>query len=290
MKILPFHAPLGDELLAEEEATLAFSAEMTAWFAGGPTQVVRGRIFLSTTTLAFRCPEAMPHPQQVTVLLRDVQGVAVVRDRLFGVLPLPKRSLVVTVGVMGKPFELRFGVEDAEAWAARIERARPGAAPAPDLGALLDAALREGVRDRGRYVSTLQRVSFPRALWYTEEHAEIGAITRAELRALGASADLDEAFLAGLDLAVETTSGPEDYETGPGSEMAGRHEQVARILRAANAALPAQAPRRFHQFAEDLPDWDFSQPVWLYLTASQREGLLRLGIVAPFAPPRPDGA
>ena len=108
MEFLPLHVPLGDQLLAEDEATLAFTSDMTAWFAGGPTQVVRGRLFLSTSVLAFRCSIAMPHPQQVTIALMDVKSVSVVRDRWLGVLPLPKCSVLVAAEIKGRLFDLRF--------------------------------------------------------------------------------------------------------------------------------------------------------------------------------------
>jgi hypothetical protein len=55
------------------------------------------------------------------------------------------------------------------------------------------------------------------------------------------------------------------------------------MMNAVNATLPADAPRRFFKFAEDLPTWEFDEPVWLWLTQGQREQLLALGIVTPLA-------
>jgi hypothetical protein len=53
-------------------------------------------------------------------------------------------------------------------------------------------------------------------------------------------------------------------------------------------APAGQAQKRFYQLAEELPDWELDQPAWLFLTESQREGLLRLGIVSAFeSSPRP---
>ncbi|MBN2195287.1 MAG: hypothetical protein JW751_20890 [Polyangiaceae bacterium] len=40
------------------------------------------------------------------------------------------------------------------------------------------------------------------------------------------------------------------------------------------------APKRFYAFAENLPDWELDQPVWLFLSDSQRAELFRLGIVS----------
>lgn len=69
---LPFDLPLGDALVLEGEASLAFADAMTASFAGGPSQTVKGRLFLSRTRLAFRPPRAQPH-RQITVPLADVR-------------------------------------------------------------------------------------------------------------------------------------------------------------------------------------------------------------------------
>ncbi|MBN2193406.1 MAG: hypothetical protein JW751_11375 [Polyangiaceae bacterium] len=245
METRSFDVPLGDELLAEDEASLAFTADITAWFAGGPTQVVRGRLYLSRSVLAFRCPVAMPHPQQVTVALSNVKGATLVRDRWLGVLPLRSRSLVVAAEISERLFHLRFGVTAPEVWAERIARTCADAEPPRSPDAVLEAALREGIRDRGRYVPTLAKLSFPQAYWHTEEIEALEEIVRNGMRAVGASAYLDQAFYAKLDLTVDTRTGPEDYETGEGSEMAERREQIARVMRAANAVLTVHAPKRF---------------------------------------------
>jgi hypothetical protein len=270
---VPFLLPLGDEIVGDWEGSLRFTDAMTELFAGGPTQTVKGRIILTTRQLGFRPPEEMPHPQQLTVALAAVSRVT--RRRVLGVVA--GRTIVAVTQIYGRPFELRFRVGEPGRFVDLLERTRAGATPREPAAALLDVALRDGLTERGRYASTLAELSFPQTLWYTEEIGGLRGIVRDAMTALGLA--LPDGFARELDLEVETDSGPEDYETGPGSEAWGRREQIARIVAAVNAALPATEPRRFHTFAEDLPGWPEDEPVCVLLTAAQRDELLRLGVV-----------
>jgi hypothetical protein len=270
---VPFFLPISDEMIGDWEGSLRFTDAMTAFFAGGPTQTVNGRIILTTRQLAFRPPVEMPHPQQLTVALADVSRVT--RHRVLGLVA--GRTVVVVANVGGMPFDLRFGIGDPVRFVELLERTRVGAMPREPAAALLDAALRDGITERGRYASTLAALSFPQTYWYTEEIEPLRTIVCDAMTAL--SLTLPDAFSRELDLKVETDSGPEDYETGPGSEAWGRREQIARIVAAVNAALPATEPRRFYTFAEDLPGWTEDEPVCVLLNPAQRDSLLRLGVV-----------
>ena len=273
MAHVPFWLPLGDEIVGDWEGSLRFTDAMTAFFAGGPTQTVNGRIIVTTRQLAFRPPVGMPHPQQLTLVLADVSRVT--RHRVLGLVAGTKVVAVANIG--GKPFELRFGVGDPARFVEILERARVGAIPREPAAALLDAALRDGITERGRYTSTLAVLSFPQTHWYTEDIEPLRTIVCDAIAALGVT--LPDAFARELHLEVATDTGPEDYETGPGSEAWGRREQIGRIVAAINAALPTTEPRRFYTFAEDLPGWPDGEPLCVLLTAAQRNSLLRLGVV-----------
>ncbi|HEY4175248.1 MAG TPA: hypothetical protein VGM90_00380 [Kofleriaceae bacterium] len=273
MAYVPFWLPLGDELIADWDGSLRFTDEMTAFFAGGPTQTVKGRISLTNRQLAFRPLVGMPHPQTLTLPLTSVSHVR--RHRVFGVVA--SKTTVVVASIGGRQFELSFRVDDAEGFLDLLERTRVGSRPREQAAALLDAALRDGITERGRYTSTLAELSFPRTHWYTENVVALRVIVREAMAAL--ELELPDGLVRDLDLHVETESGPEDYETGPGSEAWGRREQIARIVGAINAALPATEPRRFHALAEDLPDWIEDEPMCALLTAPQLDGLQRLGVV-----------
>jgi hypothetical protein len=188
-----------------------------------------------------------------------------------------------------RPLDLRFTVSDPEAWARRILQAQSSPAPpAAPAEAKLEAALRDGIHERGRYVATLADLSFPQAFWHPEALDDILPTIAGVFDRLGASAALGADFYATLALAVEIRYGPGDDVDA--IESAERREQITRIMRAANAALAAAGhPKRFHNFTEDLPDWDFDEPVWLFLTDAQRASLLRLDILRPLPTPAPAG-
>ena len=124
----------------------------------------------------------------------------------------------------------------------------------------------------------LVEISFPQAFWHVGEDDEVELIVNDVFAQLGLS--LSANFLQRVDLDVAMLLGPEDYETGPGSEAWARREQIRRICAAANELLQDQ-PRQFYQFAEELPGWEWDEPVWLLLSKEERRKLLELGVLSP---------
>ena len=169
-----------------------------------------------------------------------------------------------------------------------IELARASLPPARSADDLLNEALESALEHRERYVSTLARLSFPQAFWHTEALDDLREVISGVLTDLGVSklVPLPE-LVAELmpQLPVEVQTGPEDYESGEGSEAWGRLEQISRIMGAVNHALPPDAPKRFYRFREDLPGWECDEPIWLYLTARQVEQLRALSILRPWSSP-----
>jgi len=281
-EVAPFHLALGEELVASADAKLFFSRELTAYAAGGPTRDTAGRLFLTTGCLAFRPMTIYAYAPSLTIGLGDVVAVERGNRRLLSLVPLPGARLDVTARVSGREFLLRITVNDVDGWITRIEEARAAMKPKPSADALIDQAVAAGVSDPGRYVPALARLSFPQAFWHTEALDDLRDVIDGVLGDLGVRELLPwPEFLDQLmpTLQVEVETGPEDYETGEGSEQWGRIEQVTRIMTAVNAALPPDAPKRFYRFAETLPGWESDEPVWLYLTQEQVEGLTQLGIV-----------
>lgn len=245
---------------------------MCAHFAGGPSQTLRGRIWLTQTLLAFRPIAGMPHPQVATVQRRLIERMELSRRSLLGHIRYGRPLLEVWVPSVGAPLPLTFDLDDAEGWRVLLRApSPPPRAPRVRLREALDA----GLRQRGRHTSTLEQLSFPRGYWHSEVHEDLVELAEDTFHELGV--DLPPDLLASVDLEVETLSGPEDYETGPGSDSWARREQIRRICSAANAVLSGD--RRFYAFAEDLPEWAFDEPVWLLLSAEERDRMLELGVV-----------
>jgi hypothetical protein len=275
MKTLPYHLPLDDHMLLDCPGTLEFTNEMCAMFAGGPSQTVSGHVWVTDARLAFRPVVGMPHPQMITVDRQHLSRVHVFQPRWLGLISRGGEVVEATLDNWGRSFVLRFLVEDPKALAKVLETDPVEKNRAPSE--VLDEALVAGIADRGRYVTTLTALSFPGGFWHTESYEDLVEIVTLTWKELGVP--LGEDFLNGLDLDVEPLYGPEDYETGPGSESWARREQIERICIAANDVLGGD--RRFYAFDEDLESWEFDEPVWLYLTSEQREQLLALGVVHP---------
>ena len=272
MDTLPYELPLGDRVVFETLGQLEFSDAMCALFAGGPSQTVDGRVLVTARRLVFRPVVGQPHPQTLELLRDPSWAIAAVQRRLLGLIRRGAPVVEVRFRMAHRDLVLAFHVPDPDAMLAAL--AQPPA-PADDPRAVLAAALAAGERERGRYTPTLLDLSFPAGFWHTEAHEDLAEVVLARFAELGIA--LDEAWLVGLDLDVEPLTGPEDYETGPGSEAWARKDQIARICAAANAAL--DGPRRFYEFAEDVPGWEFDEPVWLFLDEDERRQLLALGIV-----------
>jgi hypothetical protein len=149
---------------------------------------------------------------------------------------------------------------------------------------LVQAALRDGERERGRYTTALEQLSFPRGYWHTEDAAGRDEVMLLGLKDL--EIDVPQNFLAKLDLEVEVETDPEDYEIGPGTEDWGRREQIRRVCEAVNQF--GDGARRFYEYAEDLPGWATCfEPLWLWLSKQEDEELRRLGIVSAKGPTGP---
>jgi hypothetical protein len=275
MDVLPFYVPLGDKVLREAPGTLDFTDAMCARFAGGPSQTVHGLVWLTARYLAFRPVAGMPHPQVATLQRTQVEHVEVARKGWRRLLALGQPVLNVTAIHAGVAHTFTFGLDAPEAWAADLAKTPRAARPPREL---LDQAIKDGLRDRGRYTSTLAELSFPQGFWHVEAHEDLVEVVKDVFADL--EVDLPTDFLDTVDLDVEVLMGPEDYETGPGSESYARREQIRRICNAANEALPSSG-RRFCEFAEDLPEWEFDEPVWLLLSSEERRQLVDLEIVHP---------
>lgn len=270
---LAFHCPLGDAVLLDLPASLHFNDGMCAMFAGGPSGWVEGRVVVTLASLASRPVVGQPHPQQLTVDRTSLGPPRLVQRRWLGLFSRGAPEVHLTLSAYGRDFELRFRMSAPEVLVEVLSQPPvPVSTPPVEL---LSQAMDLGVSEPGRYVPALAALSFPQGFWHTESMEDCVDIARTTLADLGAV--LPEGFLGGLDLDVETLWGPEDYETGPGSESWGRREQIDRICVAANGVL--EGDRRFYAFEEDLPDWEFGEPVWLFLTEAERQRLVALGIL-----------
>ncbi len=273
-----YAVPIGEQLLRSGEASLAFTRALTAHLVGGPTRVVDGTLYLTSATLAFRTDPNLEIAQHLTAELSAIDRPRVERAWLWGLIPRGKR-LVVDFDMHNRQFTLRFSVADPAEWAGAIGQALEDLDERSAPSDRLDQALADGVSQRARYVTTLLELSFPQAVWHVEDDTALESILVAVLGQLGA-AD----YLPGPDfyrrlveeVAVDDEFEPEDYDP---QEYLARRKQIVGLMRRLNDALPPECDRRFYQFAEDLPGWEFDEPVWLYLTEEQRERLLELDIV-----------
>lgn len=276
----PFFVPLGDEILLDGAGSLKFTSAICV-NAGGPSQTVRGHVWLTHDLLAFRPKLGMPHPQMVTLDRNGIAEARCVRPKLLGLLEVGSPQLEVSYLQFGTPLPHLFTLDAADRWLEALAQPRR----VQELGArdLVQRALRAGERERGRYTTALEQLSFPRGDWYTEDP---DARDEALLQGLsGLGIDVADDFLGTLDLEVEVATGPEDYAIGPGTEEWGRREQIRRVCAAVNAAGGAHG-RRFYEYAEDLPGWPTCfEPLWLWLSEAEDHELRMLGIVRPVAPP-----
>ncbi len=273
-----YSVPIGDVLMRESECSLMFTDQLCAMFAGGPSGQVRGKIFLTNTELAFRPTQEQPHPQMVTVPRSQVTAVSVFHPKVLGFLPSGKTKLRVEWSPH-QSFCLDFDVAQPESWVKALQ------GPAAEVAApnmVLDDALEAGVGEVGRYTAALASKSFPAGFWHVEAPDDMFEVVEGCLEDLGLAVPPE--WLRALDLQMEPSSGPEDYETGPGSEAWCRREQIARICEAINAA-GFSSDHQFYQFEETIPHWDFDEPVWLWLSKSQRNRLLELGVLREYSPP-----
>jgi hypothetical protein len=269
-----FYVPLGDEILMHAPSSLRFTDQICR-SAGGPSQTVAGHVWLTHDLLAFRPKLGMPHPQLVTLQRDAIAGIECVQPKLLGLFKTGQPRLQVHYPQVGVSTPHLFEIENPEQFARAL--AQPRRLQRRSARELVNDALRAEERERGRYTSALEQLSFPRQHWYTEDAAGRDAALRAGLEKLGL--DVPSNLLAELDLEVQVETGPEDYEIGPGTEDWGRREQIRRVCLAVNAALGA-GERRFYAYAEDLPGWpaDF-EPLWLWLSKLEDEQLRRLDIL-----------
>lgn len=271
----PFFVPLGDDVLLQSPGTLNFTDEICRG-AGGPSQRVSGHVWLTHDLLAFRPNVGMPHPQAVTLNRNAITDVRRVQPKLLGLFKSGRERLAVKYTQFGARMPHVFEVDAPEQWA----KALGGSRRIQERSAreLVQAALRDGERERGRYTTALEELSFPRGYWHTENAEARDEVMLDGLKDLGI--DLPQNFLAKLDLEVEVETDPEDYETGPGTEDWGRREQIRRVCEAVNQSFGA-GERRFYEYAEDLPGWATCfEPLWLWLSKQEDEELRRLGIVS----------
>ncbi len=274
----PFFVPLGDEVLLHGPGRLKFTNDICR-SAGGPSQTLEGQVWLTHDWLAFRPKLGMPHPQKVTLDRNSITEVGCVAPKLLGLFELKRPKLEVRYRysyVIGDPTPHLFELESAERWVEALGRERR--IQKRSARQLVQDALRDGERERGRYAGALKQLSFPRSHWYTEDPTERDAALLEGLEGLGI--EVPENFLTKLDLEVQVETGPEDYAIGPGTEEWGRREQIRRVCEAINRASP-DGQRRFYEYAEDLPGWpDCFEPLWLWLSEQEDAQLRGLGIVA----------
>jgi len=208
-------------------------------------------------------------------------ATTVFAPKLFGLLPTSQRALRVSAETHRAGTEPWFVLADADSWNGAVAQAR---ADAPsnrlDLAKLLTAAEadREAI-SRGACGDFLANErGFPAGFWHPDDEHGLLDVMGNALKDLGVTAAVlsDETLRAELKHAVELH--PRDDE----GEDKARRLQIARVAARVNtAAGPAASARRLYQFAEDIPDWDAEEPVWLHLTADERARLLALGIVHP---------
>ena len=277
MKLLetePFFVPLGDEILLEGPGSLKFTDAICV-SAGGPSQTVRGHVWLTHDLLAFRPQLGMPHPQLVTLDRRAIAEMRCVQPKLLGLFKAGSAQLEVSYVSFGTPLPHLFTLDAAERWLEALGQPRR----VQELSAreLVQAALRRGDRERGRYKLALEQLSFPQGYWYTEEPEVRDEVVLRGLQRL--AIDVPNDFLKQLDLEVEVETGPEDYAIGLGTEEWGRREQIRRVCSAVNQIVGVRG-RRFYEYAEDLPGWPTCfEPLWLWLSEQEDGELRRLGIV-----------
>lgn len=221
----------------------------------------------------------MPHPQQVTLNRDAITDATVVQPKLLGLFKLRRPRLEVRYRyswIVGDPVPHLFELDSPDRWTEVLNGARRS--QKRSARQLVQDALDDGERERGRYTGALEQLSFPRSHWYTEDPTERDEALMAGLEGLGI--DVPANFLTTLDLAVRVETGPEDYEIGPGTEEWGRREQIRRVCEAINAGRGG-GERRFCEYAEDLPGWpECFEPLWLWLSQEEDERLRELGIVA----------
>lgn len=275
LKTIPYYVPLGDQILMDCPGKLEFTNEMCAMFSGGPAQTVSGHVWVTETQLVFRPVVGMTHPHKLTAKRQQLTDVNVVQPKWFGLIPGGKKIVEVTFENWGQSFILRFHVHKPKPLSHILKTAPIIKSKAPSK--VLSESIDANITDRDRYTHTLSQMSFPEGYWYVESVEDLVKVVTNSWERLGVP--LCEDFLLGLDLNIEVKFGPEDYETGPGSESWARREQICRICLAANDALDGE--RRFYDFEEDLEDWEFDQPVWLFLTPDERKRLISLGILHP---------
>ena len=272
----PFFVPLGDEVLLHGPASLEFTNAICL-SAGGPSQTVVGQAWLTHDWLAFRPKLGMPHPQMVTLDRNLIADVSCVHAKKLGLFKARRPSLEVCYryNFVAAPTPHHFQVESAERWKEALGGARR--VQTQSARELVQDALHDGERERGRFTGSLEQLSFPRGHWYTEAPADRDQALLNGLDGLGIL--VPENFLTTLDLEVQVETGPEDYEIGPGTEEWGRREQIRRVCDAINVTI-GSGERRFYEYAEDLPGWPVCfEPLWLWLSEQEDEGLRRLGIV-----------
>ena len=98
----PFYVPLGDEVLLDGVGSLHFTDEICR-SAGGPSQKVKGHIWLTCELLAFRPLVGMPHPQQATLRRTDVLEASCVQPKLLGMLKVGVPQLMTCLGSSDQP-------------------------------------------------------------------------------------------------------------------------------------------------------------------------------------------
>lgn len=289
---VPFHTPIGETLLADAPAQVLFSRQMTALFAGGPTQLTSGHLYLTDRRLAFRPSVSYPHPQILDLQLAKLRDVQPATRRWLGVLPLGT-ELRLQAEFNARVLSVVVRVADCQAWAQRVNTARQNLTPAPDPSDVLDAALERAARaesapDRASFVDTLGALSFPQGFWHPEALDELEPLLEDTFEQLGVKRELSRDFLPRLMAELQAAlREPVSYEQA--EEDTERLDQIERCMRAVNSDLdrverqPGAASKRFYCFQEDLPGWDTDEPVWLYLSAQQAERLVAAEILAPKA-------
>lgn len=115
--------------------------------------------------------------------------------------------------------------------------------------------------------------AFPEGWWHGDDLDSALEVMMDRFTDLGLVSPLDRADLAKV---------AKDHSSFIEGEDAVRRHVVGRAVREANGFLTGMGrAERFYAFASDVPGWDPNEPVWLLLTAPERELLLRTGVLHP---------
>jgi hypothetical protein len=115
--------------------------------------------------------------------------------------------------------------------------------------------------------------AFPQGFWHPDDLDGMSEVMRGCLEDLG---------IDPLMLSDEILCALADEHAGSENEDATRRHQIGKALSHVNAHLSERSSDYlFYAFAEDLPEWESEEPVWVLLSEEERTQLVARGIVQP---------